>query len=529
MLVDLRPEDPPEIGPYRLRGRLGAGGMGVVYLGTSPLGHVRAIKVPHRHLLDDEEFRRRFTAEVGAASRVRGPGVAPVVAAEPNGDPPWLASEYVPGPPLDEALAEQPMSPTAVPRFARGLAAALASIHAAGVVHRDLKPSNIVLASNGPQVVDFGIATAGLARMTSTGVIIGSPGWIAPERIRGHDATPASDIWAWGACIAYAATGQSPFAADSHEAIAMRILLSQPDLTGLTDEVAPLVRAALATEPNDRPRADDLLDQLSNHQATGNRQLVSDYQVGGHPRREYSGDAGAKPAAVGKPRADENAIPPPRQRVEAETSPPRRRHDVRPLLIVLSLAMAAVVVIMFMSGFNFGGTPSVSPTHTPSTSPTRTPAPRPTPTPPKTATPNPPGYGEDAPTEQPDKTHEAETEVIRILNAERTANGCLPLLIDPQLASSARAHSNDMAELNYFGQFSRDGRSPDDRMQAKGYDTPAGENISQGATPQDVFDLWMNIPGYRTNILNCNIKAVGVGVTAGPPGGSPWWTADFGF
>ena len=159
---------------------------------------------------DDDEFRRRFTAEVNAASRVRGPGVAPVVAADTDGDPPWLASEYVPGTPLDETPTGQPIPAADLPDFARGLAQALASIHAAGVVHRDLKPANVLLTAHGPRVVDFGIATAGLTRMTSTGVIIGSPGWIAPERIRGHDATPAADIWAWGACIAYAATGQSP-------------------------------------------------------------------------------------------------------------------------------------------------------------------------------------------------------------------------------------------------------------------------------------------------------------------------------
>ena len=187
----------------------GAGGMGVVYFGFSTDGHRRAIKVPHRELAADAEFRCRFSAEVAAASKVTGPGVATVVAADTDADLPWLASEYVPGSPLGES-ADVPMGTDDARAFALGLAQALADIHAAGVVHRDLKPANILLTDTGPRVVDFGIATAGFTRLTSTGVIIGSPGWIAPERLKGDDATPASDVWAWGACVAYAFTGRPP-------------------------------------------------------------------------------------------------------------------------------------------------------------------------------------------------------------------------------------------------------------------------------------------------------------------------------
>ena len=267
MVEDLHPEDPPEIGPYRLRGRLGTGGMGVVYLGFSPKGHARAIKVPHRELARDSEFRRRFAAEVAAASRVSGPGVAEVVASDPDADLPWLASEYVPGTTLDQAVATQPLPTDAVRTFASGLAEALAAIHAAGVVHRDLKPANVLHTPTGPRVVDFGIATAGHTRMTSTGVIIGSPGWIAPERIRGQDATPASDVWAWGACVAYAATGHSPFGADTPDAD-RRPRPGRPTRPhNLPDNLAPLVTRALASNPSDRPTARELADLLADDAA----------------------------------------------------------------------------------------------------------------------------------------------------------------------------------------------------------------------------------------------------------------------
>lgn len=267
MLEDLGPEDPAEIGSYRLRGRLGTGGMGTVYLGFTRAGEPVAVKVPHRDLAQDPEFRRRFAAEVAAARRVSGPGVAAVVSADVDTDLPWLASEYVPGTALDEAVRDGSLPSDAVHLLARGLAEALTAIHSVGVVHRDLKPSNVLLTATGPRVVDFGIATAGDTRFTRTGALIGSPGWIAPERLQGLEATAAADVWAWGACVAYAALGKSPFAADTAEAQVNRILTGQPNLAGVPEDLSGVVALALALAPTERPSAHTLAMQLGRYQS----------------------------------------------------------------------------------------------------------------------------------------------------------------------------------------------------------------------------------------------------------------------
>ena len=190
-------------------------------------------------------------------------------------------------------------------------------------------------------MVDFGIATTGLTRMTSTGVIIGSPGWIAPERIRGHDATAAADIWAWGACVAYAATGQSPFAADSHEAIAIRILLSQPDLPALPDNLIPLVTAALASKPDDRPTAEELLDRLPHQQARRDLNPASRHQVRRHPQNQHSEGSDSESAPPDRSSSNDNRTSPRRQR-GPERKHARSRRDRTGLLIALALAIAVV-------------------------------------------------------------------------------------------------------------------------------------------------------------------------------------------
>jgi predicted Ser/Thr protein kinase len=264
VLTPLGDKDPRQIGPYRIQGLLGRGGMGAVYLGFSPGDKAVAVKVPMPALARDEQFRARFRREVDAARRVRGRAVAAVLDADTDSDRPWMATEYVDGKSLAEAVSERGrLDERLATGLAMGLAEALIAIHAAGVVHRDLKPGNIVLAWDGPRVIDFGVASAtGSARHTSTGMLIGTVVWMAPEQLRGERAGPPADIFAWGACVAFAATGQSPFRAPTPEAVGVRILREPPELTGVPAALVPTVRAALDKDPARRPTAAELLDRL---------------------------------------------------------------------------------------------------------------------------------------------------------------------------------------------------------------------------------------------------------------------------
>jgi serine/threonine protein kinase len=209
---DLRPEDPQWIGTYRLEKRLGGGGMGLVYLGRSPGGRLVAIKVIRAELASDPEFRTRFAREVTAARKVSGIVTAEVVDADLHGPVPWLATSYVAGPSLEQEVSGHgPLPAAAVTALAAGLAEGLNVIHAAGVVHRDLKPSNVLLAADGPRLIDFGISqSAEMSRLTSTGMVIGSPGFISPEQATGRETGPPSDIFSLGAVLVFAATGRGP-------------------------------------------------------------------------------------------------------------------------------------------------------------------------------------------------------------------------------------------------------------------------------------------------------------------------------
>ena len=202
----LTSDDPVEIGGYRLRARLGAGGMGRVYLASTPGGRRVALKVVRPELGDDADFRARFRREIEAAQRVRGVYTAELLAGDPAATPPWLVTAYVPGPSLQQAVAEHgPMPPETVILLMAGVAEALQAIHSAGVIHRDLKPSNVLLAPDGPRVIDFGIARAAEAtNLTQSGMAVGSPQFMAPEQIRGHLVTPAVDVFALGAVAAFA-------------------------------------------------------------------------------------------------------------------------------------------------------------------------------------------------------------------------------------------------------------------------------------------------------------------------------------
>ncbi|CAJ63058.1 MULTISPECIES: serine/threonine-protein kinase [Frankia] len=264
MLTPLVEDDPRRVGPFAIHNRIGAGGMGTVYLGFNADGRAAAVKVPDARFADDPEFRERFRREVAAARRVHGRAVAAVLDADPEAVAPWLATEYVEGTSLaDAVLRHGRMEERLLHGFSVGLADALIAIHAAGVVHRDLKPSNILLAWDGPKVIDFGIARAsGVPSHTRTGILIGTLAWMAPEQLRGERAGPPADIFAWGACVTYAATGHPPFASEQADVLTRMREDRPPDIAGVPDGLAPLVRAALARRPEDRPSAAELVRLL---------------------------------------------------------------------------------------------------------------------------------------------------------------------------------------------------------------------------------------------------------------------------
>jgi hypothetical protein len=264
MVAQLRPADPATIGPYRLLGRLGAGGMGQVYLARSPGGRLVAVKVIRPDLADETGFRARFAREVAAARNVGGIFTALVVDADTEGPVPWLATAYVPGPSLTELVHEQgPLPPNAVLTLAAGLAEGLGAIHAAGVVHRDLKPSNVLLAHDGPRVIDFGISRAlESTMMTTTGMVLGSPGFMSPEQARGETVGPPSDVFSLGTVLAYAATGEGPFGGGSTPALLYRVVNEEPRLDGVPPQARPVIEACLAKDPAARPTSAQLLAQL---------------------------------------------------------------------------------------------------------------------------------------------------------------------------------------------------------------------------------------------------------------------------
>jgi len=265
MAESLLPSDPESVGPYRLIGRLGTGGMGQVYLARSPGGRLVAVKVIRPDLAVDRGFRARFEREVSAARSVSGMFTAPVVDADPGGQPPWLATAYVPGPSLADAVAERgPFPAGVVLTLAAGLAEALAAIHAAGLVHRDLKPSNVLLAADGPRVIDFGISRAADASaLTQTGMIIGSPGYLSPEQAEDRPVGPKGDVFSLGAVLAFAASGNGPFGAGPAAALAFRVVHAAPNLSGVPVELRPLISHCLEKDPADRPTPAELLDSLA--------------------------------------------------------------------------------------------------------------------------------------------------------------------------------------------------------------------------------------------------------------------------
>ncbi|MER7570269.1 serine/threonine-protein kinase [Streptomyces sp. NPDC126514] len=259
-------DEPTVVGPYRLLGRLGSGGMGRVYLGRSAGGRTVAVKIVHPHFALDEEFRARFRREVEAARRVGGAWTAPVLDADPEAPVPWVATVYAAGPSLTAAVADTGALPGHTVRvLGAGLAEALATVHELGLVHRDVKPSNVLLTVDGPTLIDFGIARAidGTASLTSTGVSIGSPGYMAPEQILGKSVTGAADVFSLGAVLAYAATGAQPFPGDSSAALLYRVVHEEPELGSLDGELREVVEACLDKNPAGRPAPADLARRLA--------------------------------------------------------------------------------------------------------------------------------------------------------------------------------------------------------------------------------------------------------------------------
>ncbi|MEU9344108.1 bifunctional serine/threonine-protein kinase/ABC transporter substrate-binding protein [Streptomyces sp. NPDC048278] len=260
----LRPADPSSVGGHRLVGRLGAGGMGVVYLARSPHGAWVALKVIREEYAGDPGFRARFRRETELAARLTSRWTVPVLTADADARAPWLATAYVPGLPLSEALALYGPWPSGQVRtLGAALAAALDDVHRAGLVHRDVKPANVLLAADGPRLIDFGIARAvGATALTTDGSVIGSPGYLSPEQARGRTVGPPSDVFSLGCVLARTATGRPPFGAGGAAAVLYRTVREDPDLAGVPEELAPTLRACLAKEPGDRPTISRLLSSF---------------------------------------------------------------------------------------------------------------------------------------------------------------------------------------------------------------------------------------------------------------------------
>jgi ABC-type branched-subunit amino acid transport system substrate-binding protein len=262
----LRTSDPAKLADYRLLGRLGAGGMGVVYLARSAGGSLVALKVIQAEYAEDADFRERFRREADTARRMTSPWVASLVDADPEAAAPWLATTFVPGPSLGEAVAAHgPLPARSLRVLGARLADALRDLHAAGLVHRDVKPGNVLLALDGPRLIDFGVArdpedTA----LTSTGVVVGTPGFLSPEQAQGgRDLGPAGDIFSLGCVLAHAATGRLPFGTGSLDALLFRAVHDAPDLEGVPEELDQVVRGCLEKDPHLRPTASALSKALS--------------------------------------------------------------------------------------------------------------------------------------------------------------------------------------------------------------------------------------------------------------------------
>jgi eukaryotic-like serine/threonine-protein kinase len=332
----LVPGDPAEVAGYVLRARLGTGGMGTVYLSFSRGGRPVAIKVVKREFADDPEFRRRFAREIAAAQQVQGHFTAPVVDADPDGPVPWLATAYIAGPSLQSAVAEHgPFPLFTVFRLLAGAAEGIANVHQVGLIHRDLKPGNVLLAADGPRVIDFGIAhAANSSTLTGKGTAIGTPGYMAPEQIRGK-VTEATDVFGVGHLAVFAATGHAAFGEGITETLFYRILNEPPDLDGCPAELRPIVERCLAKEPADRPAIGEVID-YARDAMRGETMRVLDEPWLPPPvaatLRDYNPSAAPHPPTVSV-----RPAPP------SPTAPPKpRKRLLRPALVIPAVLILAV-------------------------------------------------------------------------------------------------------------------------------------------------------------------------------------------
>ena len=311
----LQPGDPVSVGSYRLLGRLGAGGMGQVFLGVSPGGRKVAVKVIHPVHAGSAQFRERFAREIEAAQLVGGFHTAPVVDADARANPPWMVTAFIDGPSLQDAVdGRGPLPSDEVRALGAGLAEGLAAIHARGLVHRDLKPSNVILGPDGPRIIDFGVARVidASTGITNTGAVIGTFAYMSPEHLGGGPTGPASDVFSLGSVLAFAATGRPPFGGDSVVTVMFRLVSQPPDLDGLADpKLAELIGGCLAKAPEDRLTVPYLLAALG---GTGAEPLLADAPA----------DVGPDAAASGAPKT----TPPP---TPLETGPEREALPMLPL------------------------------------------------------------------------------------------------------------------------------------------------------------------------------------------------------
>ncbi|MEV0323469.1 protein kinase [Streptomyces sp. NPDC050658] len=389
--------DPVEVGRYRSIAELGRGGMGRVLLSSAPDGRLVALKQVRPQFVEDDGFRARFRREVAASRKVSGAHTSAVIDADADAEEPWLTSEFVPGPSLQQAVSTVGALPEeAVLRMAAGLASALVDIHRAGLVHRDLKPSNVLLADDGPRVIDFGIARAtdtetgtGTTELTHTGRLVGSPGFMSPEQAQGQPLGPASDMFSLGTVLVMACTGTCPFVGPSMPQTLYNIVHTEPDLGGLPARVRPLVTRCLAKNPEERPTPARLLADIGRITARERPWPAEVHEL-----------IAAQQAEITRLRAELEAAvvvqgPPPG--AEGPTGPaprPRRGYAALAVTAVVVAALTATTLIALFSGGD-GDTITTDPPPRVTETVERTPAQRP---PEPTVQPSPPAEKEATPT-----------------------------------------------------------------------------------------------------------------------------------
>ncbi|NBE52413.1 serine/threonine-protein kinase [Streptomyces boluensis] len=434
----LSADDPHEIGGYRLHARLGAGGMGVVYLAHTPGGRPIALKAVRDEYAADPEFRRRFADEVASAQSIHGLFTAQVVDSGVDAPTPWLATAYVPGPSLQQVVERHgPLPERTVLLLVAGIAEALQAIHWAGVVHRDLKPANVLIAEDGPRVIDFGIARAADATgLTGTGLRIGTAAYMAPEQAMGLTVTPATDVFALGALASYVAGGVLPFGGGPESATLYRVVHEEPDLSMVPADLYDLLGRCLAKHPGDRPAPGELIDAVRAHPAVGAhleftdgwlpRGVVREIAAHGEPLGRGSYGTGqhlgpaqfhaqptraavpATPTAVARPSSDsgDRTVPAPRR---ARQGRRRRFVVVLTAMVLLALGGTAYYVLEHRKG-----------TERDAAGGSRTPSPRPS-TPSPSSSPSEPGYVpdySDAELTAPDPDYEFDLMAGKVVPAE---------------------------------------------------------------------------------------------------------------